>query len=224
MIVSFSGLGTTKESTSIDFAVYSKSRYEYLLYLPRDYPNGEKKWPLMIYLHGSSRRGSDIEKLKKYGPPAMIKRGKDFPFIIASPQCPVGESWNNDKWFGRLFKELTHKYRIDTDRVYLIGMSLGGSGVWYTARKFPDYFAAIIPICGGGDPRLICRIKHIPVWAFHGAQDKVVPPEKSKAMVDALKKCGGEVQLTLLKNRGHDIHEVFHDYKIYKWLLKHKRN
>lgn len=224
LIIGLSGGGDFQESALEAQGVVEKSRYPYLLYLPKRYSKDQgKKWPLMIYLHGKSRRGDDLEKLKRYGPPAMISRGKEFPFIVASPQCPINESWNNDTWFISLYRELVRKYRIDSDRIYLMGMSLGGSGVWYTARKFPEYFAAIIPICGGGNPRLVCRIKNIPVWVFHGANDRIVPPERSKKMVDALKRCGGKVKLTLLENKGHDLHQVFHDERIYKWLLKHKK-
>ena len=229
MIISLGGAddikGNIRGSASKVQEVYEKSRYKYLLYLPAGYNNSdERTWPLMIYLHGKSRRGDDLEKLKRYGPPAMIKRGREFPFIVASPQCPINESWNNDKWFIPFINELKGKYRVDSDRIYLVGMSLGGSGVWYTARKFPEYFAAIIPICGGGNPKLICEIKHIPVWAFHGEKDRIVPPEKSKNMVDALRRCGGDARLTLLKDKGHDLHQVFHDDKIYEWLLKHRKN
>jgi predicted peptidase len=224
MIISLSGLGDILGSASPSPEGNNRSRYHYLLYLPKEYKNEqEKKWPLMIYLHGRSRRGDDLEKLKRYGPPAMIKRGKEFPLIVASPQCPINESWNNDKWFVPLLNELKSKYRIDSNRIYLVGMSLGGSGVWYTATKFPEYIAAIIPICGAGNPRLVCKMKHIPVWAFHGDNDRIVPPEKSKKMVEALTRCGGKARLTLLKNKGHDLHRVFHNEKIYEWLLKYKK-
>jgi predicted esterase len=202
----------------------SQSIYDYLIYLPKEYKADiHKKWPLLIYLHGKSRRGNDLERLKRYGPPALIKRGKEFPFVVVSPQCPTSDTWNNDRWFIPLHRELTRKYRIDQDRIYLIGMSLGGYGVWYTATTYPEYFAAIVPICGGGNPKLACRIKHIPIWVFHGRKDKIVLPEKSAEMVAAVKSCGGKVRFTLLENMGHDLHLVFHNEKIYTWLLKQRK-
>jgi predicted peptidase len=201
------------------------SKYRYLLYLPKEYEkDGAKKWPLLIFLHGKSLRGNNLEKLKRYGLPELIKRGKEFPFIVVSPQCPLGKSWNNNEWFLPLYRELTKKYRIDLSRIYLTGMSLGGYGVWYTAIRYPEYFAAIIPLCGGGDAKSVCRIKHIPVWTFHGKEDRIVLPEESKKLVDALERCGGNVRFTLLDKKGHDLHHVFHDNRIYMWLLEQNRS
>ena len=218
------GLPCAQGGESGPYSAHEKSEFRYLLYLPKDYKDDiSKKWPLLIYLHGKSARGDNLEKLKRYGPPELIKRGKEFPFIVASPQCPVGQSWNNDKWFLPFYRSLAGQYRIDPNRIYLIGMSLGAYGVWYTAIKYPEFFAAIMPLCGGGDANKVCKIKHIPVWIFHGKEDKIVSPEKSKIMADALEKCGGDVRFTLLEGKGHDLHRVFHDNKIYMWLLEQSK-
>jgi len=218
------GLPNTQDCESGPSLAHEESEYRYLLYLPKEYEkDSTKKWPLLIFLHGKSLRGNNLQKLKRYGLPELIKRGKEFPFIVASPQCPLGRSWNNDEWFIPLYRELTQKYRIDPNRIYLTGMSLGGYGVWYTAIRYPEYFAAIMPLCGGGDAKSVCRIKHIPVWTFHGKEDKIVLPEESKKMVGALERCGGNVRFTLLEEKGHDLHRVFHDNKIYMWLLKQSK-
>jgi predicted peptidase len=219
------GFPSARDCGSGPAPALEESKYRYLLYLPKEYEKERaKKWPLLIFLHGKSLRGNNLERLKRYGLPEMINRGKEFPFIVASPQCPLGTSWNNDGWFIPLYRELTQKYRIDRNRIYLIGMSLGGYGVWYTAIRYPEYFAAIMPLCGGGDAKKVCRIKHIPVWTFHGKEDRIVLPEESRKMVRALERCGGNIRFTLLEAKGHDLHRVFHDNKIYMWLLKHRKS
>ena len=198
--------------------------YRYLLYLPKDYGRlPSRKWPLLVYLHGKSRRGYNLEKLKKYGPPYLVSKGWDFPFIIVSPQCPPDKIWNTDDWFPPLYSGLLSKYRIDRNRVYLTGMSMGGSGVWSLAIKHPEYFAAAIPLCGGWSKKNIKSMKRIPVWAFHGANDRVVSPEETEQMVHALSKAGGKVRYSRLEGKGHSIHKVYEYKAIYEWLLKHRK-
>ena len=124
-----------------------KVRYDYLLYLPDEYQKEWKKdFPLIIFLHGASLRGKDLNLLKKYGIPRLIDRGDKFDFIIASPQCPPGKYWDTENWFDNLHAELTSKYRVDTNRIYLTGMSMGGFGTWNTAMEYPQKFAAIVPV------------------------------------------------------------------------------
>ncbi|MFO7657899.1 MAG: PHB depolymerase family esterase [Bacteroidales bacterium] len=198
--------------------------YEYLIYLPDDYQaKPEKDFPLIIYLHGASLRGSDLNLVKKYGIPYLIEKGEQFDFIIVSPQCPLKKSWDSENWFDNLYAEVTAKYRVDADRVYLTGMSLGGFGTWSLAIEYPDKFAAIVPLCGGGKPEKICAISHIPVWAFHGTSDSVVAITRTGELVTKLLKCNGNVKFTRLKGKGHAIQWVYEDRKIYSWMLNHKR-
>lgn len=201
------------------------SLYKYLLYLPKDYEKEDNnKWPLLVYLHGKSSRGYNLEKIKKYGPPHLISKGWEFPFIVVSPQCPPDRNWSKDDWFPILYKELSSKYRIDEKRIYLTGMSMGGCGVWMLAMKHPEYFAAVIPLCGWWSTKNIEAMKEIPVWAFHGALDKIVPPKKTEEMVEALRKVGGKVKYTKLTGEGHSIHKVYENKEIYEWLLMHKKH
>jgi predicted peptidase len=198
--------------------------YRYLLYLPKDYGRQpSRRYPLLLYLHGKSCRGYNLEKLKRYGPPYLVSKGWNFPFIIVSPQCPPDRIWNTDDWFPSLYKSLSGKYRIDRRRIYLTGMSMGGSGVWALAIKHPEYFAAAIPLCGGWTTKDIIAMKDIPVWAFHGANDKIVAPKETEEMVDALKKVGGRVRYSKLKGKGHSIHKVYEHREIYEWFLKHRK-
>ncbi|MCX6215851.1 prolyl oligopeptidase family serine peptidase [Spirosoma sp.] len=197
-------------------------KYPYLIYTPKGYSKSRRSLPLVIYLHGGSQRGQDLNKLKTYGPPYLVEQGHDFNFIIASPQCPEGKFWSTDNWFDSLYADLLKKYRIDTRRVYLTGISMGGYGVWQTAVAYPNTFAAIVPLCGGcDDSTRICRIKQIPVWTFHGTADDLIPISETERLVRRLNKCGGQVKFTRLANQGHDIQYLYEkETAIYDWLLK----
>jgi len=198
----------------------------YLLYLPKGY--GEKKdqkWPLILFLHGAGERGSDLELVKKHGPPKLIAGGKEFPFIVVSPQCLAGTWWTEmiDS-LAALLDDVQSRYAADPNRVYLTGLSMGGFGTWTLACRYPERFAAIAPICGGGDWFLAERLKNMPVWAFHGAKDPVVPLKESRDMVDALKRAGGDAQLTIYLEAEHDSWtETYNNPKLYEWFLSHHR-
>lgn len=201
----------------------AKVKYEYSLYLPKDYQSTKRSYPLVIYLHGGSQRGDDLAKLQEYGPPQSVSQGQHSPFILASPQCPDGKYWSTDNWFDPLYSELLTNYRIDAKRVYLTGISMGGYGTWQTAVAYPNKFAAIVPLCGGCDDSLqICRIKHMPVWTFHGTADDKVAFGLTDRLVKRLRSCQGrdQVRFTPLVNEGHEIQYLYQRKKIYRWLLK----
>lgn len=197
-------------------------RYPYQLYLPKNYPTTKQAFPLVIYLHGGSQRGTDLSKLNSYGLPKRISEGHHFPFIIAAPQCPDGKFWSTDNWFDSLFVELKRTYRVDSKRVYLTGISMGGYGTWQTAVAHPTTFAAIMPLCGGcDDSTQICTIRHVPVWAFHGTADDLVPMDETARLVKRLKQCHSKVRFSKVENKGHDIQYLYDDNKLYTWLLRH---
>ena len=199
-----------------------KVTMKYLIYLPKDYEQKES-WPLMLFLHGSGERGDNLDLVKKHGPPKLIDAGKQFPFIVVSPQCPNGQSWEPFK-LTALLDEITEKYKVDQDRIYLTGLSMGGFGTWALAAHTPNRFAAIVPICGGGDPSRAKRIAHIPTWVFHGGKDPTVPIENSKKMVEALKKAGGDPKFTIYPDAGHDSWtQAYNTPELYEWLLQQKR-
>ena len=130
-------------------------KIDYLLYLPKDYGKTQDKWPLMIFLHGAGERGSDLNKVKVHGPPKLVERGKGLPFIIVSPQCPSGHWWPTKvETVMALIDDIVEKYNVDESRIYLTGLSMGGYGTWAIACAHPERFAAIVPICGGGQPYL----------------------------------------------------------------------
>lgn len=199
---------------------------KYLLHLPTGYgDNQDRKWPLMLFLHGAGERGSDLNKVKVHGPPKLIEQGKDLPFIVVSPQCPAGTWWTEQlDALTALLDDVQTRYAVDVNRVYLTGLSMGGFGSWALGCRYPNRFAAIVPICGGGEWFLAERLKNVPVWAFHGAKDSVVPLRQSQEMVDALKRAGGNVQLTVYPEANHDSWtETYNNPKLYEWLLSQRK-
>jgi len=139
----------------------NETNVNYLLFLPDKYNEEKKDWPLILFLHGSGERGSVIDSVKKHGPPKIVEQVPDFPFIVLSPQCPKEQQWSNDILIP-LLDEIVKKYRVDEKRIYLTGLSMGGFGTWALAIQYPHRFAAIAPICGGGDTSKVCVLKNVP--------------------------------------------------------------
>lgn len=228
------GAASMQTAHKFEKAVKKKVQSNYLLYLPNDYsPTSKKRWPLMLFLHGAGERGTNLTKVAAHGPPKLVAQGKkDLPFIIVSPQCPAGDRWKPEV-LTALLDDIVAKYRADTNRVYLTGLSMGGYGTWALAAEHPERFAAIAPICGGGDtiPILLAgtkkkaALKSLGVWAFHGAKDPVVKLEESEKMVNAFKQIGSpDVRLTVYPDAGHDSWtETYDDPRLYEWLLGHRR-
>jgi predicted peptidase len=195
----------------------------YLLYLPKDYAQKDS-WPLLLFLHGGGEGGDDLERVKSHGPPKLIAAGKEFPFIVVSPQCPRRSGGWQPHELSALLDEIVEKYNVDKDRIYVTGLSMGGFGTWSLGHFSPDRFAALVPICSGSDPNRAVRLAHIAVWVFHGAKDPTVPLEGSEKMVEALKNANGNVKFTVYPEAGHDSWtEAYNDPELYKWLLKQKR-
>lgn len=195
---------------------------QYLVFLPEDYDGSRKRWPLILFLHGAGERGKKLDLVKKHGPPKIVEQQPDFPFIVISPQCAAKEWWSNDV-LTALLDEVLADYRVDPRRVYLTGLSMGGYGAWSLAMACPERFAAVAPICGGGNRLLAHKLKGLPVWAFHGAKDDVVPVRESEKMVDAVREAGGDARLTVYPDAGHDSWTAtYTNPKLYEWFLAHK--
>ena len=213
-----------QQEKSFEREVTIKVSLKYLLYLPEGYDDDkDKQWPLVLFLHGAGESGDNLQKVTVHGPPALVKSGKDFPFILVSPQSP-GRGWNPDTLNG-LLDDVSDHYRVDPNRVYLTGLSMGGYGTWSLAAAHPDRFAAIAPICGGGNPDDAQKLKDIPIWVFHGAKDNTVPLGRSTAMVEALKAADArEVKFTVYPDAGHDSWtETYNNPEFFTWLLSHTR-
>src|ERR1035441_9157001 len=159
------------------------AKIDYLLFLPQGYEQSKQRWPLMLFLHGAGESGTNLAKVKTHGPPKVVESKPDFPFILVSPQS-AGGGWNNDT-LDALLNEIIRKYRVDKHRIYLTGLSMGGFGTWSLAAAHPERFAAIVPICGGGNPADAKKLAALPIWVFHGAKDGTVPVQRSREMVEA---------------------------------------
>jgi len=198
------------------------ARFDYLLFLPEGYAKSKQRWPLMLFLHGAGESGTNLAKLKALGPPKIVESQPDFPLILISPQT-TREGWKPDT-LNALLDDVLHRYRVDQDRVYLTGASMGGTGTWRLAAAHPEKFAAIAPICGRGDPADAKQLARLPIWVFHGAKDRVVPLASDQAMVEAIQAAGGNVKFTVYPDAGHDAWtETYNNPELYKWLLLQKR-
>jgi predicted peptidase len=196
----------------------------YLLYLPDDYgKDPAKKWPVIFFLHGSGERGTDLNMVKRYGPPKIVKGKKDFPFVVVSPQCPPDTGWHTLELNG-LLDQILADYHVDPDRVYLTGLSMGGFETWDWAVQNADRFAAIAPMCGGSNVSMAHRLTKLPIWVFHGDADPVVPVARSDEMVAALKALGADVRYTRYPGVGHDCWtQSYNNPDLYTWFLSHHR-
>jgi len=206
------------------------TNYHYIAYTPKEYNEDTfKKWPLIIYLHGGSSRGTDTMKLYCCGIPDQIWRGRKFPFIIVTPQCPINQRWSTDNWFENFYQEVTTKYRVDTNKVYLTGVSLGGSGTWYLAIKYPEKFAAIAPMSGFTRHidyimKNTDKLIDMPIWAFHGKIDKVVQFEETEWMVNKLIEKNKGLKFTAEPDAGHWMDWlVYPKQELYDWFLTHDK-
>jgi predicted peptidase len=178
--------------------------------------------PLILYLHGAGERGSNFNGVWRHGPHKFRASNPAFPFIIIAPQCPLRSYWEPERVLTAL-DDAEARFAVDACRIYLTGLSMGGFGVFETAMYAPGRFAALAPICGGGDVRRAALIAHIPTWVFHGALDDIVPIEHSERMVAALRTAGGNPRYTVYPNAQHDSWtETYNNPEFYSWLLEHQ--
>jgi predicted peptidase len=205
----------------------------YLLFTPREYKAAGQPWPLLLFLHGLGECGNnELERVKVHGPPKLVESRDDFPFVVISPQCPpppggfkdVPTAWKAEPLI-RLVDHVVKNMNIDPTRVYVTGLSMGGYGTWRLVAKHPERFAAAVPICGGGEPQSwAASMRRVPIWAFHGARDQVVPLSESQKMVDAVRGAGGQVQFTVYPDVEHDSWtQTYENEEVYEWLLSHRK-
>jgi len=203
---------------------------------------GNKRYPLVLFLHGAGERGSDNEQqiihIKELF--LNLKNQNKFQAFVIAPQCPSGKRWVEVNWSAKshtipneaswaikntivLFEEIIEKFPIDTNRIYITGVSMGGYGTWDMISRYPEKFAAAIPICGGGDESIADRLKNMPIWAFHGDNDKVVPVERSRNMIKAIKRAGGNPKYAEYKGVGHGSWiRAYKEKALLEWLFEQK--
>jgi predicted peptidase len=197
---------------------------EFLLFLPKDYEKSTKPWPLILYLHGGTPRGEDITQMIRWGLTQKVDTDPNFPFIVVSPQCHRGEIWTDVAALAAILDEIGRNYRVDPDRVFVTGHSMGGRGALYAAYKMPERFAAVVslapvsPVTAWGG-----KLARLPLWLFHGANDQFTPLKELEELVRATETAGGHPQLTVLPERDHYILDIYDRPDLYKWLAEQKR-
>ncbi|HEX2945195.1 MAG TPA: dienelactone hydrolase family protein [Clostridia bacterium] len=220
------GKGAEQRLTGFESSV---TGLKYYLSLPKGYnADGAEKWPLILFLHGSGDRGDDLELIKRSGITNIAEKD-GLKFIAVYPQCPDNSEWEEmTATISDFLDELTGSLRVDEGRVYITGFSMGGYGTWYMALEYPDRFAAIAPVCGSIFEQDVNQenadsLRNLPIWAFHGGKDTIVPPEVEKNFVELIQKAGGNVKYTAYDDLGHDIWVQAYNDELYDWLLQQKR-
>jgi predicted peptidase len=239
-------LPSTLDQSSRLRAIRNSRGYHYLVSQPGGSVSGAaRRSPLILFLHGSAERGTQVEDVARQGLPKFLAGPADLSpaeralgnnvaerFTVIAPQCAPYEVWDEPMLL-TLLDDVARDFPVDADRVYLTGMSMGGFGAWMLGMRHPQRFAALVPICGGGriaDVRQAAEnqraaLQRLGVWAFHGARDRIVPVEESVRMIDALKHAGArDVNLTVYPEGDHDAWTAgFGHPALYEWLLRHSR-
>ncbi|NND96720.1 MAG: prolyl oligopeptidase family serine peptidase [Pirellulaceae bacterium] len=199
----------------------------YLLYLPKNFEHDGEKMPMVLFLHGRGESNGPLSLVAKWGPPRFAQNGDELPYVLVSPQCPKEDFWSSETQQQRiteLVDAIVEKYAVDQNRLYLTGLSMGGFGSWRMAADQPKRFAAVAPVCGRGDAADGEKLKDIPIWVFHGNDDRVVPYQNSVDMVQAIKQAGGtKVRFTSLEHIGHNSwSSAYATPELYQWMLDQK--
>ena len=197
----------------------SNTPIRYWLYLPKKY-HQMPQWPLVIYLHGTGGRGFDLQKIYNVGPLNSIREGNHLSAIVVVPQCPSGLRWDASL-VEDLLQDVSRSQKMNSRKIYLTGYSMGGYGTWKIGSEIPDKFAAIVPIAGGGDTVWATKLFSKPIWAFHGAKDRIVSIDRTHQMIEAVEQAGGTPKFTTFPKSGHSINSlVFENKSFWEWLFE----
>ena len=213
--------------------MYTKHKWEsdryynfgYVQYLPKDYDEN-KTYPLVFFLHGAGERGDDLDVSQRFGFMQHVREsGAEYPFILIGPQCPLKKYWACYTESLLAFLDyICETLPVDRDRVYLTGISMGGTGTWMLAMAAPERFAAIAPICGSGIYWYGCNLKNVPIMVYHGDLDEIVPVEESVRMMRAVNKNGGHAEMKILHGVGHNAWDAAYEGdELVNWLLSHRK-
>lgn len=203
----------------------TKENLKYYLYYPEHYFDSEETFGLLLFLHGGGESGRALEEIKDTGPPKMLAEGKQFPFLILAPQNSHAKKWWNTEAVIQLLDSVTGMNRVDKNRIYVSGLSRGGSAAWELATQYPDKFAAMAVVCGMTPlPYAHWIDQEMPIWVFHGDQDDVIDVEESDKMVAKLRDMGHDVRYTRYKGVGHNAWDrAYTTDSLYTWLANQKR-
>lgn len=203
-------------------AILNKTSYSFWLNEPSE---SKDKMPLIVFLHGKSLSGTNIDRVKRYGALKGVEKGLNIPAFLVAPQLPSGP-WNADK-VDEIVSYMIEKYNIDEDRIYVTGMSLGSYGTMKYVGEYPNRVAAAISICGGGDVHDACNLAQVPIKVIHGDKDFIVPLSESQKIVNAVKKCNKQapIELQVVKGGNHgSVEDLYRHMELYDWLLKHTKS
>jgi predicted peptidase len=206
---------------------------KYCVFVPHDY-SPDRPPPVVLFLHGAGHAGTDGQRQTMAGlGKALRAREKTFPAIVVFPQAQKRErdiisTWSADRPEGaralEILDAVQRDYRTDSNRVYVTGVSMGGYGTWALAARFPERWAAVVPLCGGGDPETVAAFKQVPCWCFHGADDPAVRVGNSRLMIDALKKAGGDPKYTEFPGVQHNCWDLaYSSDDLWNWLWEQRR-
>lgn len=193
-------------------------RMNYVVYYPDDYVD----LPLVVYLHGAGERGENIDNVHRLGLARLLKQGRDYPAVVLCPQCPRHVIWNNiTEEVKALIERIASEYNIGKDRILVTGSSMGGYGTWEMAACFPTFFAGAAPVAGGGIPFRTGRLHRMPIKAYHGDADTIVPLSQSQLMTN----CLPEAALVVMEGKGHGdgIDYAYENTDLMEWLLAQRR-
>lgn len=203
--------------------VVGKTIYPFWVQVPKN--ETKEKLPILIFLHGKSLSGTDLNRVKRYGVLRAIEKGKKINAIVVAPQLASG-SWNPDKVL-EILDFVQKNYDTDTRRVYVCGMSLGSYGTMHFVGKYPERVTAAVSICGGGNTTDACRLAKVPIWIQHGDKDFIVHMRESQKIYNAIKKCDekADVTLTIIPGGNHsNVENLFHQDAMYDWMFKFKKD
>lgn len=244
LLLLFKSVDTTDMMVKEEFISENEVKLPYLIALPDNYDE-TRSYPLVLFLHGGGERGDDNQKQAKKTSIMQTllneQNKKDYPCIVIAPQCPDEISWNRwdleeneipweseDDMLDALMELCiitSETYSVDKNRIYISGLSIGGFGTWNLITRYPDYFAAAVPVCGGGYTDGTDRIKDIPIWAFHGNWDTDVSVNFSREMVDAVKKSGStKIKYTEYKMENHSSWELaWREDDLFPWMFAQEK-
>jgi len=205
---------------------FDRETYRYAVWIPRDYA-ANSPWPVILFLHGKGECGTDGQSHTTVGLGRIIRQHPDrFGALVVMPQIPPGRRWEGAmEDLALVTLEATlDTYNVDRDRVVLTGLSLGGFGTWSLGARCPETFSALVPVCGGGDPAHADKLKRVSIWCFHGDADPVVPVDRSREMVNAVRKTGGRVRYSELPGVTHNSWDrAYGDPETIAWMLSQRR-
>ena len=224
-VIGFRAASAQQQPHVLKSETTQKVRLPYLLHIPTQYnEDPQKRWPFILYLHGGSARGDDLEKLKTMGLPKRLEHDREFPFVVASPLLSEGEIWTDVGALGALVDQVARLHRVDASRIYVTGHSMGGRGSLYAAYKQPGRFAAVAALSPYSPITAWSKnLTHVPLWVIHGAKDAQAPIKDSEELVQAIEKAGGKPRFSPLPEADHFILDWYDKNEVFDWLLEQRR-